>query len=311
MIWDAAPHNAFTGLVRYKDRWFCALREGKGHVSPDGALRVITSSDGEKWESAALITSDQGDLRDAKLAITPEGKLMLAGAVALKNPKPVRHRSMVWFSDDGKTWSDGTVVGDDNHWLWRVTFHDKVGYGIGYRTVPQRFARLYASKDNGKTFEAIVPDLGPKGWPGEHDFVFHPDGTAICLLRRDPPRDKIEGLDPAASKGDAMLGTSKAPYTQWEWRDLGVRVGGPALIRLPDGRLLATVRLYDGKVRASLCWLDPQTAKLTECLKLPSGGDCSYAGMVLHEGLLWVSYYSSHEGKTKIYLAKVEVPAAK
>ena len=42
-------------------------------------------------------------------------------------------------------------------------------------------------------------------------------------------------------------------------------------------------------------------------LTLPSGGDTSYAGMVWHEGLLWVSYYSSHEGKSAIYLAKVKV----
>jgi hypothetical protein len=27
--------------------------------------------------------------------------------------------------------------------------------------------------------------------------------------------------------------------------------------------------------------------------------------MVWHDGLLWVSYYASHEGKTGIYLARV------
>ena len=32
------------------------------------------------------------------------------------------------------------------------------------------------------------------------------------------------------------------------------------------------------------------------------------AGLVWHAGLLWVSYYSSHEGKTSIYLAKVRLP---
>lgn len=53
-IWNEAPHNAFTDLVRFKDRWYCVFREGKAHVSPDGALRVLTSVDGEKWESAAL-----------------------------------------------------------------------------------------------------------------------------------------------------------------------------------------------------------------------------------------------------------------
>ena len=43
-------------------------------------------------------------------------------------------------------------------------------------------------------------------------------------------------------------------------------------------------------------------------LTFPSGGDTSYPGLVWHEGLLWMSYYSSHEGKTSIYLAKIKVP---
>jgi len=70
---------------------------------------------------------------------------------------------------------------------------------------------------------------------------------------------------------------------------------------------VAVVRLYDGKTRTSVCWLDPLKGTLTETLKLPSGGDTSYAGLVWYEGMLWISYYSSHEGKTCIYLAKVKV----
>ena len=35
--------------------------------------------------------------------------------------------------------------------------------------------------------------------------------------------------------------------------------------------------------------------------------DTSYPGLVWHEGQLWVSYYSSHEGKTSIYLARVRL----
>jgi len=26
-IWDQAPHNAFTDLRRFQDRWFCVFRE--------------------------------------------------------------------------------------------------------------------------------------------------------------------------------------------------------------------------------------------------------------------------------------------
>src|SRR6266542_773332 len=82
-IWDRAPHNAFTDLVRFKGRWFCVFREGAAHVSPDGALRVITSKNGRDWTSAALLTRRGADLRDAKVTVTPDNRLMLSGAAAL------------------------------------------------------------------------------------------------------------------------------------------------------------------------------------------------------------------------------------
>src|SRR3954468_21685500 len=76
-IWDRAPHNAFTDLVRFRGRWYCVFREGKAHVSPDGALRVLTSPDGKAWESAALVRSETADLRDPKILATPDGRLQL------------------------------------------------------------------------------------------------------------------------------------------------------------------------------------------------------------------------------------------
>jgi hypothetical protein len=79
------------------------------------------------------------------------------------------------------------------------------------------------------------------------------------------------------------------------------------MIRLDDGRFLAGVRLYDDQARTALCWIDPEAGTVTEALTLPSGGDTSYAGMALHGGLLWISYYSSHQGKTSIYLATVKL----
>jgi hypothetical protein len=292
-IWDGAPHNAFTDLVRFKDRWYCVFREGKAHVSPDGALRVLTSTDGKEWESAALLTDDHADLRDAKIAVTPDGRLMLGGAAALHKPAPHSHQSLTWFSNDGKTWSGPVKVADPGYWLWRVTWHKGTAYGLGYGCGNEpRQVRLYRSTD-GKDFERLVGKLHDEGYPNESALVFLPDDTALCLLRRD------------GTPNSGLLGTAKPPYTDWTWKDLGVRIGGPAMIRLPDGRLIAAVRLHDGKVRTGVCTVDADAGKLTEVLTLPSGGDTSYAGLVWHDGLLWVSYYSSHEGKSSIYLAKL------
>ncbi len=82
-IWDAAPHNAFTDLIRFKDRWFCTFRESEAHVGGDGRIRLIESRDGKTWTSAALLEEKGVDLRDPKLSITPDGRLMVvAGGVA-------------------------------------------------------------------------------------------------------------------------------------------------------------------------------------------------------------------------------------
>lgn len=296
-IWDKAPHCAFTDLVRHDGKWFCVFREGKGHVSPDGALRVLMSEDGKDWQSAALVRSETADLRDPKLSITPDGKLMLIGAAALHSKKPISHQTMAWFSQDGKAWSNAHEIGEPNYWLWRVTWHGKQAFGLGYACGEPREVKLYKSED-GRKFDVLIKQLVADGYPNESSLVFQPDGVCLCLLRRD------------GKASSALLGTSKAPYAEWKWRDLGVRVGGPSMLRLPDGRLVAVVRLHDGKVRTGVCLVDAEAGKLTEVATLPSGGDCSYAGLVWHEGLLWVSYYSSHEGKASIYLAKVKLGKA-
>jgi hypothetical protein len=297
-IWDKAKHNAFTDLLRYKDRWYCVFREGSAHVSPDGALRVIVSDDGETWKSRALVTSPKYDLRDAKLTTTPDGRLMLNGAGMIADAD-VRYYSMVWFSsDDGHTWTEGEQIGDPGFWLWRTQWHNNTAYTMGYATNrdrTQRTLRLYRSKD-GRDFETLVEQLSAPAGCGEDTILFMKDHSALCLLRHETG-DKM-----------AQLGTASPPYTDWKWRDLNLRIGGPNMIQLPDGRILAATRLYDGGARTSLSWLDPKNGKLTEVLKLPSGGDTSYAGLILHEGLLWVSYYSSHEAKTSIYLARVRIP---
>ena len=255
-------------------------------------MRVIVSDDGRQWRSAVLMSAVFADLRDAKLCVTPADELMLSGAGAMHPPIAFRHQSVAWFSKDGKTWSEAAKIGDPNFWLWRVTWHKGRAYGFGYGTrSDNRWIRLYTSR-NGREFDILADKVFTEGYPNETSLVFLDDDRCYCLLRRD------------GQPNTAQLGIAKPPYKDWSWKDLGVRVGGPHMIRLPDGRLVAVVRLY-GPVRTSVCWVDPKQGTLTEALRLPSRGDTSYAGLVWHDGLLWISYYSSHEGQTSIYLAKV------
>lgn len=316
-IWGQAPHSAFTDLARFHDRWFCVFREGDAHASSGGVLRVITSADGEAWQSAAMIRLSteaycdlkpsvlpQGsymDLRDPKLCITPDGRLMLHAGLSYNDAHDMQ--SLAWFSADGRNWNEPVLIGEHQYWLWRVSWHKGKAYGVG-RIPTERIPRLYVSQD-GRTFDVLVKggDFFPH-IPGasEATLRFLADDTALCLLRLNRMR--------GSKTVHAHLGTARPPYRQWQWKDLGAEIGGPNMIELPDGRFVAAVRLYgkedrDRGAHTALCWLDPQAGTLTEFLTLPSGGDCSYAGLVFHDGLLWVSYYSSHEGKASIYLAKV------
>ncbi len=296
-IWDAGKHNAFTDLIRFKGAWFCTFREGDAHVGGEGKLRVLSSTDGSKWESVALLAEKGIDLRDPKLSITADGRLMMtAGGSVYEGKKLLGRRPRVAFSNDGKEWTETRKVLADGDWLWRVTWHDGTCYGVSYNAATTGKAdselKLWSSRD-GETFD-LVTHLEVPGHPNETTVRFTANAEMVALVRR-------EGGD---KKG--WIGTSKAPYTVWAWKELPARVGGPNFLFLADGPTIAATRLYDGTVRTSLCLLDPKAGKLEELLKLPSGGDCSYAGMVWHDGVLWVSYYSSHEGKSAIYLAKVK-----
>jgi hypothetical protein len=154
-------------------------------------------------------------------------------------------------------------------------------------------ARLYRS-DDGVDFESLVPTFSSQSGSSEGTVLFREDGTAISLVRRD------------AGSLLAVMGTSQGDFTEWTWRDSNVQFGGPELIELPDGRIVAGGRRYDGGQRTSLNFLDLANGTLTEFLALPSAGDSSYPGMVWHDDRLWVSYYSSHEGKASIYMAQVD-----
>ncbi|UCD49780.1 MAG: exo-alpha-sialidase [Phycisphaerales bacterium] len=302
-IWDQAPHNAFTDLICWKEQLYCAFREGRGHVSTDGRIRILRSADGQTWDSAALVSFQGYDFRDAHLSIAPDHRLMLIGGAAprKKDNESAPTGSFVTFSNDGTTWTHPQIVVAPGRWLWRVTWREGKAYGVSYAANGgERYLTLLASTD-GLKYEPLVERLFDKGSPNETTLRFSADGTCYALVRRDRHGD---------APTTAMLGVAKADYTQWQWHDLGSEFnafGGPDFIRLPCGHWIGAGRMHQGGTHTALTYLDVQNGTMTALLHLPSGGDTSYAGLLWHDDLLYVSYYSSHEGKTAIYLAKVNV----
>ncbi len=314
-IWDAGAHNAFTDLIRFKNQWFCSFREAEGHVGGDGKLRVLTSTDGVEWTSAALLAEEGIDLRDPKLSITADGRLMIvAGGSVYGGTKILKGRQpRVAFSADGRKWTATQRVLAEGDWLWRVTWHDGVAYGIAYDASQRASAaaqeaakstkpvapgpadwklKLFRSAD-GVQYE-LITHLDVPGHPNESTLRFTADGEMIALSRRE------------AGSTFGWIGSSKPPYKTWSWHETQYRFGGPNFIVLDNGSMWAAGRRYPGGAKTVLAQMTRTSYE--PLLTLPSGGDTSYPGLVFHEGLLWMSYYSSHEGKSSIYLAKIALP---
>jgi hypothetical protein len=304
-IWDRAPHNAMTDLIRFKNRWFCTFRESDNHVQGEnGKIRIIVSDDSLTWSSIALFFQEGVDLRDPKFSITPHGQLMLlvGGTIYHRNVYQSL-QSRVSFSQNGKEWSPFSLIIEPHEWLWRVTWHLGKAYGASYsRSDPQDGKKpwnikLYESPD-GINFN-ILTSWDIPGHPNETTLRFLKSGKMIALVRCDGYEDNR-----------ARIGIADPPYTEWKWTTMKHYFGGPNFLVLPRDLLIAAGRIlintpYAQFERTAIASMNLE--QIYPSLILPSQDDCSYPGLVFHEKILWVSYYSSHESNTSVYLARVAI----
>lgn len=308
-IWDAGKHNAFTDLVRWRGRWWCTFREAEAHVGGDGAIRVLESADGTSWISAARITEPDIDLRDPKFSVTPDDRLMIVcGGSVYRGTKVLQGRQpRVLFSANGRDWTAPARVLREGDWLWRVTWHEGVAYGVSYANGVRKpgddpaaeWSLVLHSSRDGRQWDLVAP-LPVTGRPNETTLRFAPNGDLVAMVRR-------EGADTLG-----WFGVAAPPYREWKWTATGHRFGGPNFLRAPDGSWIVSTRDHtrpspvSGKGVSTLVARLGADGKLQPLATLPSGGDTSYAGLAWHpNGELWVSYYSSHEGKSAIYLARL------
>lgn len=299
-IWSNESYNAFTSLIHFRGTFYCSFREGESHVyGKDGVTRIISSKDGVKWKSVAVLEKEGYDLRDPKLSVTPDGRIMVVIGGSVYNDKELLSRlTHVSFSNrSGKKFSDpipividpATKTNDD--WLWRVTWHDNIGYGVAYQLGDVWSLCLL------KTIDGIHYDLVTRlkidEKPNESTIRIMDDGEMLMMVRRE------------GGNFEGMWGRSKPPYKEWSWKSLGMRLGGPDFIAIDDNLLVSGTRIYEAEGRYTALFAGDRSGNFSKILQLPSGGDNSYPGFVTHKNKLFVSYYSSHEGNASVYLAEI------
>lgn len=303
-VWQKANHNAFTDLCLFKHRLFCCFREATDHISGDGVVRILILDKQYQPIYWQILRIKDADLRDPKLSVTSDGKLLLLAYARYRDNsnRTTQTKPFCWFSTDGYSWSSPTALTVKHGWLWRVCPHKDFTLGFAYKR-GQDSLSLYKGNPL-RAFHCIKPNALSKkqhglGYPNESDIIFDSRDNAYALVRRD------------AGTGSAQLGYAKPPYTQWKWTDLKHYIGGPALIKLNDEHAIAGGRLWTvSGPKMALYTLNLKEAKMTPVLVLPSQGDSSYPGLVLEQNKLLVGYYSSHiDNKSSIYLAEIDLAA--
>lgn len=319
-------HNAFTDLVRWRDKYWLAFRScPDGHmVHPTSSIIILSSDDTKRWKPVHRFSVPKRDVRDPHFLVFNDKLFVYTGTWYCGDRSPAssdrtlnQHLGYAAWSDDGSTWNSPVMLeGTFGHYIWRAAAHDGKAYLCGRRNREfdmtavgerEQVQSVMLQSDDGLVWRKHALFQDKRG--DETAFLFQDDGGVIGIGRR--------------GSGIAELLQSKPPYREWQRRDLDRYIGGPLIARWGDHLLVGGRKsggAFVGKrgPKTSLYWLNrnanDEAGLLIEFAELPSNGDTSYPGFLpLSPTRGLVSWYSSHEtddmGKpiTAIYLADLEI----
>lgn len=285
-------HNAFTALVQFHDAFWLAFRKGPSHAYGEADLIVLKSLDGEEWTEAHRVNAAPDD-RDPQFLVTPDRLLLYDPAL-----QGSKLTSYVTHTDDGQTWSEPRPVYEPQYIFWKpleragrywATAHRKAEGNEGGKA---REVHLIVSDDGLKWSKVSTVRAGE--WESETTIYFGPDGRLTAFLRQ---KYSVPGF----------ILESDEPYSQWRQRPAGVHLSGHSIATF-DGVNYLFSRTIEGDTMGTMIYTFAD-GRLTPYCELPSGGDCSYPAAVRVGDEMLVSYYSSHEGDTNVYVARVPLKA--
>jgi len=311
-IYDDGHHNAFTDLCRFKGRIYLTCRScPDGHMvfTSSSIVVLVSDDDGATWEKVfSFDAPPDRDTRDPHFLIFRDQLFVYTGTWLVPPEGEQRdlndHLGYAAWTADGVSWNGPrSLEGTYGHYIWRAAAHGDKAYLCARRR--RDFPPGYDGEDGHKIVEGAMLEsddgliwryctLFTEDYGDETAFLFEPDGSVLAIAR---------GLGPCT----ARVCRSAPPYDAWIRTDLDRNVGGPLLAQWGDRYLVAGRKsLEPNKPRTTLYWLvDDQLCEIAE---LPSDGDNSYPGLLpLDDRRALLSYYSSHEETTSIYLAELEL----
>lgn len=298
--WDIVRdglHNSNTDLIAWNGGLLLAHAASPFHLGSTACRIVVRfSRDGREWKRLAELAMPEQDIRDPKLALIG-GKLFLY-ALPNRGRAATPYGTVYSTSTDGETWTPFVAIDLPGWLLWRPKTRDgSIWYAGAYWHAHGRSA-LLSSRDGVQW--SIVSILHEGQGNDETDIELLADGRILATARLEVTPDAPFGNRAAGT----LLALAAPPYSEWTCAQSNVtRLDGPALFQY-GGRVYAVARHQPGRrhllnelggafsrKRTALYLVEPN--RLVHLSDLPSAGDTSYAGVVLRDGNLELSYYTS------------------
>jgi hypothetical protein len=197
---DDIDYFAFPSVCRLVNGdLLCVFYLGTGHVSPDGHVAMVRSSDeGKTWTKPRVVVDTPLDDRDPSIMQTRTGRILVSFFVYDGNKddraQRVSPRGHYCHSDDGGN-TFCTPKPLDVGWNWSATSDEILELRDGTLLMPiygrtegdkKDRAAVAFSADNGETWRSpatIAYDVSGKIDFQEPALVLLPDGKIICSLR--------------------------------------------------------------------------------------------------------------------------------
>ena len=292
-IWEGRNYASFTSMADYEGYLYCAFREANSHADisgqDKGVIRIIKSRKGKKWELFTTYSLPGQDLRDPKLAVSPDGRLMLlTEAVVYNNGETLSRQTHVGFiNKEGECSKLQPIIIDPKmtyNWLWDFCWGEKDGYGFTY--IPS-FSLLQT--EDGVNYK-VKYHKAFEDKATETSIAVSSDHKLYAFIR---------------NENSSHFGVSTENTCDiWDWYPME-KLGCPKLFF--DGQdLYLVAKRYSPSPKTVLYEVDVKDYSFNEIASLPSARDFSYPGIVKRGRFFYVSYYLGDGVKSSIYLAIIK-----
>ncbi|MHA1426876.1 MAG: hypothetical protein ACTSQI_12890 [Candidatus Helarchaeota archaeon] len=294
-------HNSNTDMIYWNKTGMIYLINDHRpfHLgSKDARLMLWNSTDAHYWNYIRSFSVAGNDIRDPKFAII--GNRLFLYALKNVGVMATPYQTVYTYTEDGVNWQPFNNI-TQNGWLfWRPKTYDNATWYVPAYWHEHGKSALFNSTDGINW--SFVADI----WNGEGNdetaIEFLSDGRMICTARLEGTADTLFGRTNAST----LIAISSYPYTDWNSyiKSRVTRLDGPVLFTYNNkvfaiGRYQVGSRTYFTELgsvfsrkRTSLFLVNESTG-LKHLTDFPSGGDTSYAGIVINGSDAFVSYYTS------------------